>query len=238
MIPPEIKIPDRELYQPRFSPWLSGRGFGELLEKVKPHTLVSEASCYTLFTLARQAAHLDGEFWECGVLRGGSAMLLAEAQVRGLSAARGKTARLRLFDTFDAAPATFDPRYDVPYPKRDQCRPDDLPEVTVEKIRERLAGYEGVRLHAGLLPDTFAGLESSEIALAHVDVNFYQSVWACCAFIYDRLLPGGVMVFDDYGYASCPGTRRAVDAFFDDRPEVPLILPTAQALVIKLPESH
>ncbi len=41
-------------------------------------------------------------------------------------------------------------------------------------------------------------------------------------------------MFDDYGFASCPGARRAVDEFFVDKPERPLGLQTGQALVVKL----
>lgn len=49
-----------------------------------------------------------------------------------------------------------------------------------------------------------------------------------------RLSPGGIIVLDDYGIASCPGARRAVDDFFMDKPERPLALLTAQALIHKL----
>ncbi len=42
------------------------------------------------------------------------------------------------------------------------------------------------------------------------------------------------MVFDDYGFLSCPGAKEAVDAFFTDKPEQPLYLSTAQAVVFKL----
>jgi O-methyltransferase len=58
----------------------------------------------------------------------------------------------------------------------------------------------------------------------------------CCHFIYPRLLAGGFMVFDDYGFPSCFGARQAVDEFFAGRPEVPLVLPTGQAVVFKAPE--
>lgn len=232
MIPPDVWIPDRDLYQPRFSPWLGGGEFGEILERVRPRTLVSEASCHTLYTLARQAIHLDGELWECGVYMGGSAMLLAEVLSRH---GRDGCGRLRLFDTFDGSAGPFDERYDVPYPRRDERSAAEAEEASLSRVERRLAGYPGVRFHPGFLPDTFAGLEDARVALAHVDVNYYRSVLACCAFLYGRLAPGGFMVFDDYGYASCPGTRRAVDEFFRDKPEVPLVSPTAQAIVFKLP---
>ena len=45
----------------------------------------------------------------------------------------------------------------------------------------------------------------------------------------------GFLVFDDYGFPSCAGARRAVDEFFANKPEVPLCLPTGQCLVVKLP---
>jgi hypothetical protein len=34
----------------------------------------------------------------------------------------------------------------------------------------------------------------------------------------------------------CPGARMAVDEFFHERPETPIVLPTGQALVIRAPQ--
>jgi len=42
-----------------------------------------------------------------------------------------------------------------------------------------------------------------------------------------------VMLFDDYGFPTCPGARKAVDEFFSDKPEVPFYLPTGQCLVVR-----
>ena len=38
---------------------------------------------------------------------------------------------------------------------------------------------------------------------------------------------------DDYGFASCPGARKAIDEFFADKTEKPLAMLTGQALIIK-----
>ena len=76
-------------------------------------------------------------------------------------------------------------------------------------------------------------MSDSRVAFAHVDVDVYQSVWDCCEFIYPRLTTGGVMVFDDYGFPTCPGARKAVDEFFANKPETPIILQTGQAIAIR-----
>jgi len=53
------------------------------------------------------------------------------------------------------------------------------------------------------------------------------------AFVWPRLSRGGMIVFDDYGNPMCPGARKAIDTFFADKPEIPLCLPSGQALVFR-----
>ena len=45
---------------------------------------------------------------------------------------------------------------------------------------------------------------------------------------------GGIIIYDDCGYPSCPGARRAGDEFYADKPERPLVLNTGQAIVTRL----
>jgi O-methyltransferase len=209
-------IPDAELYQPIYSPWRSAAFVAEY-ERISPYTLVTEDRCYVLASLAAQASQLDGEAWECGVYRGGTAMLLA-ARLSG----SGRS--LRLFDTFEGMPETDT--------KKDLHKAGDFSNTSLESVRSRIPG-DFVHFHKGLIPKTFSGLESARIAFAHLDVDIYSSMRACCEFIFPRLCVGGFMIFDDYGVASCPGARSAVDEFFRGRTAVPLALPTGQALVMK-----
>jgi O-methyltransferase len=214
VVPP--KIPDGELYQPVYSPWRSA-AFRTEYGKISPYTLVSEDRCFVLASLATQALRLDGEAWECGVYKGGTAMLLAER----LSS---NPRTFRLFDTFEGMPETDS--------ARDLHKAGDFSDTSLEAVRS-VVGGNFVQFHKGLIPATFSGLESARIAFAHVDVDIYSAVLACCEFIFPRLCVGGFMVFDDYGFPSCPGTRSAVDEFFRRRTAVPLALPTGQALVFK-----
>ena len=220
-------LPDAHFYAPHFSPWLGYGDVRSFTSIARPWTLVSDDRCYVLLTLARQALALPGAWIECGVYKGGTAMLLAKV----LDVHDGQ-ATLHLFDTFQGMPAA-DSAIDL-------HRAGDYSGTSAAQVEARIRGvlrgtHVNVRLHPGWIPDTFAALGAERVALAHVDVDIRQSVLDCCAFLYPRMVPGGMIVFDDYGFLTCPGARAAVDEFFRDKPEHALVLHTGQAIVFKLP---
>ena len=117
--------------------------------------------------------------------------------------------------------------------KLDLVRKGDFSDTSLEEVRRVVGNPNRVEFHPGWIPDTFHNMSDAQVALAHVDVDIYRSILDCCEFIYPRLKTGGVMVFDDYGFATCPGARKAVDEFFADKPETPIVLQTGQAVAIR-----
>lgn len=209
-----------------FSPWLGYNNFNEYYSLAHPYTLVSPDRCYILLSLASQAANFPGAWIECGFYKGGTAVILTK-----LMRDCGCSSHLYLFDTFQGMPET-DQSLDI-------HRKGDFIDTDLESVKKRIQSVSEensnrVLFYPGFIPDTFAGCEIEHIAFAHVDVDIFQSVLDCCDFIYPRLLSGGVLVFDNYGFPSCPGARTAVDRFFADKPEIPIVLPTGQAIVIKI----
>lgn len=213
-------IPDAQCYQPFFSPWLCDGEFNAVFSRVAPTTVVSIDRCHALWTLAAQASRLDGDFVECGVYQGGTARLLAEAIRRGSSGQR-----LHLFDTFSGMPETG---------THDLHSEGDFADTSLAGVKKFVGHPDIAVFHPGYIPDTFQAVGNLSIAFAHIDVDIHASVLACCEFVYPRLSPGGFMVFDDYGCRSCPGARKAVDEFFADKPEHPLVLPNGQAVVTRI----
>jgi O-methyltransferase len=209
-------IPDAELYRPLFSPWLA-KEFEQYYSLAASRSLVSRDRCYVLYCLGRQAVHVTGNIWECGVYKGGSAAMLS-ALLRDLAPEK----ELHLFDTFEGMPET-----DL---EKDLHKKGDFSDTSLEEVTAYVDSALAV-FHPGLIPETFAGLESERIAFAHIDVDIYRSILDCLEFIWPRLSAGGAVVFDDYGFPSCPGARQAVDEFFAAKPEVPLCLSTGQAIV-------
>jgi len=224
-------IPDVELYRPFinpwsiFSPWEGDAVIESLIKRLVSmgrKTLVSRDRLWVLMNLARQALSLDGEVWEAGVYQGGTACLFHE--VLKMESSMVKT--LRLFDTFEGMPETDK--------SIDKHNAGDFADTDLDSVREVVGEADYIDFRKGFVPDTFAGLEKSRIAFAHVDLDIYPAILAACEFIYPRLVPGGFMVFDDYGFHTCPGARKAVDHFFSDKTEKHLALPTGQALVFKI----
>lgn len=56
-----------------------------------------------------------------------------------------------------------------------------------------------------------------------LDCDLYESYKMCLSRLYPRIVPGGWIIFDEYFSAKYPGARRAVDEFFADRPEKPVL---------------
>ena len=214
------QIPDLKYYRPLFSPWLGYGEFAKYYDLAKSATLVSADRCWVLYSLCRQALFVEGDIWECGVYKGGTAAMLAQV-VHDSSSAK----RLHLFDTFGGMPET-DHAIDL-------HRKGDFSDTTLDAVRNYVKHVNVTVYHPGFIPDTFQGLENSRIAFAHIDVDIRQSVADCCDFIFPRLSAGGFLVFDDYGFPSCFGAKQAVDAYFSGREVVPLVLPTGQAVVFK-----
>ncbi len=199
-------------------PWNSDPEFRRRLEEVRGRTLVNPVRCHVLDQYLRSVAGLPGDVAEIGVYRGGTARLLART-----AAEEGRT--VHLFDTFAGMPATD--------PQKDLHREGDFADTSLEAVRAFLHDLPNVRFYPGFFPATTGPVEGLRFAFVHVDVDIHDSVRDCCAFFLPRLVPGGVMVFDDYGFLSCPGAREAVDVFFAGRPETPCYLPTGQCVVVR-----
>jgi O-methyltransferase len=224
-----LSVPDAEYYSqwcppsPRFTPWTGHPTFERLYVEVEPHTIVSRDRCYVLASLADYASHLPGDLAECGVFRGGTALLVCR-----VTAGRGKC--IRLFDSFEGLPAG-DPEKDRWF-EEGQFAVD-----AVDSVKHLLDEFSEVTdIRAGWIPDTFTGLEDATYALVHIDVDLYRSAHDCCAYFYPRMVRGGALLFDEYGFPAARGEREAVDEFFADKRESPIVLPTGQAVVLKLPE--
>lgn len=173
-----------------YCPWLE-KVFQEMYRKVKDYTVVTEDRCYILYKFASYCSHLKGDFAECGVYKGGTAFIIAQA----LKNSSDQNKRLHLFDTFVGMPAIAE---------KDPSghKKGDFGDTSLEAVKRCLQIFPFVSFHPGFIPKTFETVKDRIFAFVHVDVDLYQTTFDCCNFFYERLVSGGVMICDDYGFPS------------------------------------
>jgi len=173
---------------------------------------------YVVREFMKLVRHIPGDTAECGVYEGASSEVMCQG--------RGELPRRHhVFDSFAglSAPGRADGSY---------WHEGDLtsPEATA---RKNLAPYAEVEFHVGWIPSRFPEVEGSSFALVHIDVDLHDPTRDAVAFFYPRLQPGGILLFDDYGFTTCPGATLAIDRYFADDPSRIIMLPTGQAFVMR-----
>tara|TARA_B100000989_G_scaffold159105_1_gene118770 strand:- start:3691 stop:4560 length:870 start_codon:yes stop_codon:yes gene_type:complete len=85
----------------------------------------------------------------------------------------------------------------------------------------------------GLIPNVFQRAENpTKINWLHIDLNSSEATRYSLEFFFDKLMPGGVMLFDDYG--GFDDTRRIVDEFFKNKKGHFTNYPSGQGIFIKI----
>ena len=209
---------DFATYSPWFEDW-----FQRIYSRSRTHTLMKEDSCYVLHQLSRHCLHLNGDFAECGVYKGGSAFLIADRMTQS----DAKERQLHLFDTFQGMPsaANEDPS---------GIKEGRFGDTSLPAVQEYLRQFPFVRFYQGHIPETLEAVKDRRFAFVHIDVDLYQTTLDCLHFFYPRTVPGGVMIFDDYGWHIFRDSeKRAVDEFFRDKEEILFCLRSGQCVVFK-----
>jgi hypothetical protein len=143
--------------------------------------------------------NVPGDLIECGVWRGGAAML-----IRAQLAERGITdRRVWLADSFAGLPP--------PCPETDEglnISGTIVPElaVSLEQVQANFAGL-GLLDHQvcflrGWFADTLPHAPIRELAVLRIDGDLYSSTMDALQALYDRVAPGGFVIVDNYGALS------------------------------------
>lgn len=183
----------------------------------------------TLCWAARCALRAGGDFVECGVFKGD--MTWVVSQVIGAE----RIPHFYLFDSF----AGFSPSHssDSDFPDApgflDFANRVYGAEGLYESVRDRFIPNKNFTVIKGFLPDSLDQARPDQIGYLHLDLNSARAEIAVLEQLFDRVVPGGVVVFDDYGWWQYRAQKQAEDAFMRARGHEILELPTGQGLVVK-----
>lgn len=171
----------------------------------------------SMIALLESSMHLDGDIIECGVYRGTS----IQKMVRIL-AEQGSAKRLYACDSFEGFPEDEVSRVDVGFFRflsriRKKFK---LCADTPDRLNKIFSLYNvNGEIVKGFFSDTLGQFEDHKFCFIHLDCDIYSSYMDCLNMLYDKLVPGGVIVFDDYRSPKWPGAEKAVNEFFAAHPE-------------------
>ena len=166
------------------------------------------------YELFKMINGLPGAVVECGVFKGASLVRFAAfRELLGSPFAR----KIIAFDTFDAFPETL---YAPDVPVREQFV-QEAGEQSISTMQlEAVLTHHGTFRHLELVegdivqtvPDYVEAHPELRIALLNLDTDVYEPAEVVLEHLYPLVVPGGVVVLDDYG--TFPGETRAVDEYF------------------------
>lgn len=168
--------------------------------------------------------NLEGDFVDCGVNTGFCPM----AVIKYTDFER-LDKKYYFFDTFYG----LDPQYSNDYEmERHKNLGYGQNENLFEEVRQRFEPYN-VEIVKGPVPKTLSDVKIEKVAYLSLDMNSVLPEVEALKFFWDKMVSGGVIILDDYGYPGCIEQKEAHDEFAKSKGVEVLSLPTCQGIILK-----
>ena len=220
-----------------YSPWIGDEKFNEIysivFQKKTPwghwtFTQVDIYRAYELWTLVKETSKLkEGAIIEIGTWCGGSGAIIGKG-------ARdcGVKDKIYMCDTFKGI-VKVDGNKDS-HMKNGML--DDATFECVDYLMNKLLKIEDVKILEGIFPEeTQHNIPNYEkFRFCHIDVDVYYGCKDIVDWIWEKMVPGGIIVYDDFGFSSADGVTKYVEEQrqFSDRLVIHNL--NGHAVVIKL----
>ena len=200
--------------------WLDDKDFLNYYKSIMdPGNWHSYDRKYTLQNLVRSVVGLEGDIAEAGVYKGASAYLMCKENLGQ------DESKIYLFDSFQGLPK--------PKSADGNYWKEGVFSTPVSELTTTLKEFNNYVVLSGWIPSRYNEIEDKKFKFVHIDVDLFDPTFDSISFFYDRVVPGGMILLDDYGFYSCPGAKKAVDKFMVDKVEKLINLTTGQGLIIK-----
>ena len=169
------------------------------------------------YELYKMVLDLPGAIVECGVFKGISLIRFATfRQLLSTSFSRSIIG----FDTFGQFPKTeFEPDKKMRQYHLDTAGGESISRQQLLEILRHKGIDGGIELIEGditkTVPDYLTSHPELRISLLNLDVDIYEPSVTVLEELYPRLVKGGVILLDDYGFF--PGETQAVEDYFKNK---------------------
>jgi hypothetical protein len=172
---------------------------------------------------ARQAASLPGVFVECGVSTG----FLASAIMDYLGW-NSLDRSFYLFDTWHGLDQKLMSEGEIKAGRTSWFKNLDF-----DSIRANFHEYRNVSMIRGSVPESLRRVSIDSVCYLSLDMNCTQPEIAAAEYFWPKMVPGGIMLLDDYAYSGYEEQHFAFNEFAERHGFLILTLPTGQGLAVK-----
>jgi hypothetical protein len=178
---------------------------------------------HVFLALADMASRLEGDMVECGTFRG--IYMHTAAEYLPLSKLKKS---VYLFDTWTGLSSEHLFEWEKERARRtyDDC---------FDEVKRAFAHVPNIRMVRGPVPDTLSQVDVGKVCFLHLDMNCTLPEQAALEFFWDKLVPGGVVLSDDYGDVGYEEQRKMYDDFAAAHGLTLMALPTGQGVLFKPP---
>lgn len=182
---------------------------------------------HTLCWAASYARHLEGDFVECGVRTG----VFSKSIIEFLSFEKLQK-RFLLIDSFAGVVPDL-----LSDSEMERERPgivaDDVWQGIYQELIQQYQSIKNVSVVKGVVPEVLTSIHFEKIAFLSLDLNSALPEEKALEFLWDYLVPGGIIILDDYGYPGFELQQQVHDHFAESKNTSVLCLPTCQGIIIK-----
>lgn len=186
---------------------------------VKPYTMTSSERINCLFDSLEHIRdnNIQGDYIECGVWKGGNILGI----INYLEYHNILDPTIWLYDTFSGM--TNPTLHDVDHvgvfasSVLDQVKCESPLQEVKSILSNSRYPSEKIRFVIGDICQTLLDETNvpEKISLLRLDTDWYESTKIELEVLWEKLVPGGILIIDDYGHWQ--GCRKAVDKFFKDK---------------------
>lgn len=102
-----------------------------------------------------------------------------------------------------------------------------------EEVKNNFKEYKNMKIIPGFIPGTLNQITTKKIAYASIDLNCAEPERDALIFIWERLVNGGIIVFDDYGFPGHENQKKVHDDFAKEKNCLIFTVPTGHGILIK-----
>lgn len=203
--------------------WAKNPEFNELFKTAcektgsdiyEPHKM----RCYNTLQFLKSAP--EGEIAEVGTYKGTLAYLMRNAVKKPI----------HVFDSFEGLSGRW---------PQDSIKWGDVGTekggiaCSLEQVKENLKDFPDIKYYKGWVPERFNEIKNLKFSFVYIDVDVYQPTKDSFDFFYPKMVKGGIIMCDDYGFNAWPGAKKAVEEMSVKHGFKVIELSTAQCVVLK-----